>query len=180
VDTCHTVTIDGDTIHVRSAGPLGPVGEMALAEVIRAAKRKYAETASPDIQDGSRLRVHQERIRARLAALRGHDGQASNRTETGANTETSQVNCFALTDNTSNASFTVYRTDPVEQLAAEPGTLDRLKRQLFAVPAERLGIPTGQIGEYGGFPLHTDPDLPPNEIHFRPHPWSADNPSATP
>jgi hypothetical protein len=42
VDTCHTVTVDGDTIRVRGAGTLGRVGEAALVEVIRAAKRRYA------------------------------------------------------------------------------------------------------------------------------------------
>jgi hypothetical protein len=42
VDTCHTVTVDGDTIRVRGASTLGPAGEAALAEVIRAAKRRYA------------------------------------------------------------------------------------------------------------------------------------------
>jgi hypothetical protein len=47
IDTCHTVTVDGDTIRVRGAGTLGPVGEIALAEIIRLAKRKLEADKPP-------------------------------------------------------------------------------------------------------------------------------------
>jgi hypothetical protein len=66
------------------------------------------------------------------------------------------------------SGLTVVTTDPVEEIAAEPATLDRLKRQFLEVPAGRIGALPGQIGDFFGFPLMVDEGLPPGEVHMRP------------
>lgn len=51
-DTCRAVEVDGQTIRVRGAGEMSEESRAALAEVIRAAKRKYEaehpEASNPD------------------------------------------------------------------------------------------------------------------------------------
>lgn len=55
-DSCRAVDIDGETIRVRGAGELTDQGRAALAEVVRAGKRRMAEEALTT--DGSPLRDH--------------------------------------------------------------------------------------------------------------------------
>jgi hypothetical protein len=69
--------------------------------------------------------------------------------------------------------LTVITTDPVQEIAAEPVTLDALKRKFFAESASRLGAQVGQIGQFFGFPMIADTELPPGEVHMRPHPQTA-------
>lgn len=74
--------------------------------------------------------------------------------------------------------FLVVTIEPVQQVAAEPGTLDQLTASLRAELAERLGspVPTGQIGDVYGWPLVADPGLPPGLVYLRPHPRPRDGP----
>ncbi|MGW6912525.1 hypothetical protein ACWGB8_01685 [Kitasatospora sp. NPDC054939] len=66
------------------------------------------------------------------------------------------------------AGFRVVTTGPVEEVAAEPVTLGRLKTQFFSGPADRGGFAAGQVGEFFGFPLVPDGSLPAGEVHLRP------------
>jgi hypothetical protein len=72
------------------------------------------------------------------------------------------------------ASYTVVRVDPVEQVAAEPGTVARLKAEFAAAPEDRYPANWGPLtlqGSYGAFlPVITDDTLPVDEVHLRPHP----------
>ncbi|MFD8075845.1 hypothetical protein ACFV3E_24710 [Streptomyces sp. NPDC059718] len=65
---------------------------------------------------------------------------------------------------------TVIHTPPAEEIAATPATLDELTASLRVALSARFGEPvtTGEIGEYGGFPLVPDDQLPAGVIHFRP------------
>lgn len=74
----------------------------------------------------------------------------------------------------SSTGLTVVTTDPVQEIAAEPATLDALKRRYFAEPVSRLGAQVGQIGQFFGFPMIPDADLPPGEVHMRPHPQTTE------
>lgn len=160
VDTCHTVTIDGEAVRVRGSGELGPEGEAALAEVIRAAKRRIA-TEPPDVQDGSRLRAHQERIRARLAALNGPDSWTPDRTETGPSSATLHVSVPAQMDNQMDKrrGFTVGVYFPPEapeavrdaffdRVAADAHSLDRDDWDAFVIGL--AGDPLDIDGELDG------------------------------
>jgi hypothetical protein len=64
----------------------------------------------------------------------------------------------------------VVTTQPAQEIAAEPGTLDHLTASLRKALTERFGEPvtTAEIGNYGGFPLVTDDRLLPGIVHFRP------------
>jgi hypothetical protein len=66
--------------------------------------------------------------------------------------------------------LTIIATDPVEEIAAEPATLDQLTASLRATLTERFGQPvtTGEIGAVRGFPLVTDQALLPGVVHLRP------------
>ncbi|MGW2371738.1 hypothetical protein [Kitasatospora sp. NPDC001683] len=75
----------------------------------------------------------------------------------------------ALTD----AGFTVVRTQPVEQIAAEPATLGQLHKRLTSTLPSQLGRHPGQIGNLTGIPAIADSTLPTGEIHLRPHPKPA-------
>jgi hypothetical protein len=69
------------------------------------------------------------------------------------------------------AGLTVVRTDPVEEAAAHPAAIHRLRTEVF-----RHALPTnvgGQIGQITGLPCVPDESLPPGEIHLRPHPRPA-------
>ncbi|MFL5911238.1 MAG: hypothetical protein ACJ768_11780 [Gaiellaceae bacterium] len=70
--------------------------------------------------------------------------------------------------------LTVVTTDPVQEIAAEPATLDALKHKFFAEPANRPTDLPGQIGHFFGFPMTADPDLPPGEVHMRPYPQTTE------
>ncbi|MFE5582527.1 hypothetical protein [Kitasatospora sp. NPDC056531] len=72
-----------------------------------------------------------------------------------------------------NAGYTVVRTQPVEEIAAEPATLVRLHKHLTSTPPSRLGVHPGQIGDFTGFPAIADNTVPPGEVHLRPHPKTA-------
>lgn len=72
----------------------------------------------------------------------------------------------------------IFRTDPVQEIAAEQGTLDALIRALDpAVPPGqastklRAALPRGIEGF--GLPLVADPTVPPGHVHFRPVPRRA-------
>jgi hypothetical protein len=75
--------------------------------------------------------------------------------------------------------LTVVTTEPVQQIAAEPATLDALTASLRATLTERFNEPitTGEIGSMWGLPLVTDPDLPPGEVHMRPTPGAPPPPT---
>ncbi|MFJ1653472.1 hypothetical protein ACIOC2_19195 [Streptomyces sp. NPDC088337] len=68
--------------------------------------------------------------------------------------------------------FTVVTLEPVQQIAAEPQTLDQLTASLRGRLAERLDrpVPTGQVGDVFGWPLVADPHLPAGFVYLRPHP----------
>ncbi|SHI66276.1 hypothetical protein [Streptomyces sp. 3214.6] len=68
--------------------------------------------------------------------------------------------------------FIVVTFEPVQQIAAEPGTLDQLTASLRAQLSGRLEVPvsTGQIGSIFDVPLVRDASLPPGFVHLRPHP----------
>ncbi|WP_432169102.1 hypothetical protein [Streptomyces sp. 1222.5] len=59
---------------------------------------------------------------------------------------------------------------PVEEVAAEPGTLDHLTASLRARIAERFDEPVKatQLGSLMGWPLVPDPKLPPGFVYLRP------------
>jgi len=68
--------------------------------------------------------------------------------------------------------LTVVTIEPVQQVAAEPGTLDQLTADLRAQLGARLELPVAsdQIGDLFGWPLVPDATLPPGFVHLRPHP----------
>ncbi|MCU1614913.1 MAG: hypothetical protein JWO98_2453 [Frankiales bacterium] len=69
--------------------------------------------------------------------------------------------------------LTVISTEPVQEIAAEAATLDVLTASLRARLTKAFGpepVTTGEIGSLYGFPLVTDPALPPGEVHMRPTP----------
>lgn len=76
--------------------------------------------------------------------------------------------------------LTVVTTQPVQEIAAEPATLDALTASLRATLTERLNetVTTGEIGSMRGFPLVNDPGLPPGEVHMRPTPGAPPPPTA--
>lgn len=77
-------------------------------------------------------------------------------------------------------NLTVVTTDPVQEIAAEPATLEALTTSLRASLAARIDGPLSPapIGSMWGFPLVTDPDLPPGEVHMRPTPGAPPPPTA--
>lgn len=66
----------------------------------------------------------------------------------------------------------VVTIEPVQQIAAEPGTLDQLTASLRAQLSERLEqpVPADQMGSLMGWPLVPDATLPPGFVYLRPHP----------
>ncbi|MGW0582406.1 hypothetical protein ACWD25_42235 [Streptomyces sp. NPDC002920] len=66
----------------------------------------------------------------------------------------------------------VVTVHPVQQVAAEPGTLDQLTSKLRARLSERLEqpVPTNQLGSLWGWPLVPDATLPPGYVYLRPDP----------
>lgn len=77
-------------------------------------------------------------------------------------------------------NLTVVTTEPVQEIAAEPATLEALTASLRASLAARINksLGAGEIGSMWGFPLVTDPDLPPGEVHMRPTPGAPPPPTA--
>jgi hypothetical protein len=76
-------------------------------------------------------------------------------------------------------NLTFVTAQPVQEIAAEQATLDVLTATLRAMITDRFGTPTAtsQIGSMYGFPLVTDPDLPPGEVHMRPTPGAPPPPT---
>lgn len=66
--------------------------------------------------------------------------------------------------------------EPVQQVAAEPSTLDVFTAALRAQQRERIEQPgmTGQLGSILGWPLVADPGLPRGLVYLRPHPRPAE------
>ncbi|MEI5609989.1 hypothetical protein WB403_12500 [Streptomyces brasiliscabiei] len=64
----------------------------------------------------------------------------------------------------------------MEQVAAEPSTLDAFTAILRAQQRERVERPgvAGQIGSIIGWPLVADPRLPRGFVYLRPHPRPAE------
>lgn len=62
--------------------------------------------------------------------------------------------------------------EPVQEVAAEPGTLDQLTAALRAQLSERLEltVPSAGIGSLLGLPLVADPSLLPGFVYLRPIP----------
>lgn len=71
--------------------------------------------------------------------------------------------------------FTVLRTNPVEQVAADRDTLNHLGAALARISA-RDTLSLGQIGQLTGYPMVADDSLPPGEVHLRPR-QRPDNPT---
>lgn len=67
-DTCRPVEIDGETIRVRGSGEMSEESQAALAEVIRAAKRKMAAEPPP-----IRQQIRAVAFNAVAPALKRHD-----------------------------------------------------------------------------------------------------------
>ncbi|MFE2469759.1 hypothetical protein [Streptomyces mirabilis] len=70
----------------------------------------------------------------------------------------------------------VVTIEPVQQVAAEPNTLEEVTAALRATLTERFGepTPTSQAGDVYGWPLVADPTLPPGFLYLRPHPRPAE------
>ncbi|WP_327377983.1 hypothetical protein OG393_30895 [Streptomyces sp. NBC_01216] len=64
----------------------------------------------------------------------------------------------------------IIQTEPVEEIAVAPETLDQLTATLRAALADRLGEPvtTAEIGNYRGLPLMPDATIRPGVVHLRP------------
>lgn len=65
------------------------------------------------------------------------------------------------------------RTEPIQEIAAEPETLEQFKTALS--PYTKPALATPEVLGLGGaanlgFPLIADPELPPGEVHMRPTP----------
>lgn len=71
--------------------------------------------------------------------------------------------------------FFVVTIEPVQEIAAEQGTLDQLAATLRATYPERSATsPLGQLGSLLDVPLVADPALIPGVVHLRPFPRPAD------
>jgi hypothetical protein len=70
------------------------------------------------------------------------------------------------------SKFIVVTIEPVQQVAAEPETLDLLTASLRALLSERFGepAPTAQVSSLYGWPLVPDATLPPGFVYLRPTP----------
>lgn len=68
--------------------------------------------------------------------------------------------------------FIVVTVEPVQQIAAEPKTLELLTADLRARISDRLEVPvsTGGIDGILGFPLVRDATLPAGFVYLRPFP----------
>jgi hypothetical protein len=80
-----------------------------------------------------------------------------------------------------DAGLTIVRTGPVEEVAAHPGTVNRLKTVVLGC-FERVGASVGgplpgPVTRVTGLPVTADHSLPPGEVHLRPHPRPAGGPS---
>lgn len=82
----------------------------------------------------------------------------------------------AITTAIEGAGLTIVRTDPVEQVAAHPASVHRLRTEVFQRGAPS-GLLPGQIGRLADLPVVPDGTLPPGEVHLRPHPRPADGAS---
>lgn len=78
--------------------------------------------------------------------------------------------------------FLIVTIEPIQQVAAEPGTLNQLTASLHAALAERHDQPvaTSQIGNLSGWPLVADPTLPPGLVYLRPFPRPSQPDQETP
>jgi hypothetical protein len=74
----------------------------------------------------------------------------------------------AITTSVEAAGLPIVRTDPVEEVAAHPDAIHRLRSEIFdqQTPDPLLG----RIGSLTGLPVIADDALPPGEVHLRPHP----------
>lgn len=91
----------------------------------------------------------------------------------------------AITTSIEDAGLTIVRADPVEQVAAHPSSITRLRSAIEAeLPSHELwgaGITRHSPcaddylapGRYADLPLVPDDTLPPGEVHLRPHPRPA-------
>lgn len=81
----------------------------------------------------------------------------------------------AITTAIEGAGLTIVRADPVQEVAAHPAAIHRLRTEVF-----HRGLPSGlpgQIGQLDGLPVIPDESLPPGEVRLRPHPRPADGAS---
>lgn len=66
---------------------------------------------------------------------------------------------------TTEIQFVVTRTDPVQEVACSPDAVEYV-RERFQVDEARTGVPN--VGEYMGFPVYVDDELPPRTVRLRP------------
>jgi hypothetical protein len=66
------------------------------------------------------------------------------------------------------AGLTIVRTEPVQQVAANPAAVHRMRTEIFQQSAFPRAL--GQIGSLTDLPVVIDESLPPGEVHLRPHP----------
>jgi hypothetical protein len=74
----------------------------------------------------------------------------------------------AITTTVQKSGLAIVRTDPVEQVAAHPAAIHRLRTEIFQCSAPSRQ--PGQIGRLTDLPVIPDDTVPPGEIHLRPHP----------
>lgn len=79
------------------------------------------------------------------------------------------------------ARLTIVRSGPVEEVAAHPGTVSRLKTALWGC-FERPDVPStpglpSPVGRLTDLPVIADWSLPAGEVHLRPHPRTTTGPS---
>lgn len=66
------------------------------------------------------------------------------------------------------AGLAVVWADPVEEIAAHPAAVRRLRREIFDRSAPSLVL--GPMGSLTDLPVIPDDSLPQDEVHLRPHP----------
>jgi hypothetical protein len=66
------------------------------------------------------------------------------------------------------AGLTIVRTEPVQQVAANPAAVHRMRTEIFQQSVFPRAL--GQIGSLTDLPVIADEALPVGEVHLRPHP----------
>ncbi|HET6636798.1 MAG TPA: hypothetical protein VFH77_17405 [Streptomyces sp.] len=73
--------------------------------------------------------------------------------------------------------FLLVTIDPVQQIAAEPGTLDALMAAITATATSPL-TPLSPLQSFPSWPLVPDTTLPAGFVYLRPHPRPQTTPNS--